>query len=75
MGGAENVVLAMHEAFPEAPIFTALYNPDKVPAFAKLDVRTSRLQKMPKKLRAYHKLFPTKYTENMFMMARSKYLC
>jgi glycosyltransferase involved in cell wall biosynthesis len=59
MGGAENVVLAMHEAFPEAPIFTALYNPDKVPAFAKLDVRTSRLQKMPKKLRAYHKLFPT----------------
>ena len=59
MGGAENVVLAMHEAFPDAPIYTALYNPDKVPAFAKLDVRTSRLQKLPKKLRGYHKLFPT----------------
>ena len=59
MGGAENVVLALHEAFPQAPIYTALYNPEKVPAFAKLDVRTSSLQKLPKKLRSYHKLFPT----------------
>ena len=30
MGGAENVVLAMHEAFPDAPIYTAIYNRDKV---------------------------------------------
>jgi glycosyltransferase involved in cell wall biosynthesis len=59
MGGAENVVLAMHEAFPDAPIYTAIYNPDKVPAFSQLDVRTSSLQKMPQKLRNYHKLFPT----------------
>lgn len=59
MGGAENVVLAMHEAFPSAPIYTAIYNPDKVPAFRKLDVRPSRLQKLPKKLRASYKLFPT----------------
>ena len=51
MGGAENVVLALHEAFPQAPIYTALYNPEKVPAFAKLDIRTSGLQKLPKKLR------------------------
>lgn len=59
MGGAENVVLAMHEAFPSAPIYTALYNPDKVPAFRELDVRTSNLQNLPKKLRTYHKLLPT----------------
>ena len=59
MGGAENVVLAMHEAFPEAPIYTAIYNSEKMPAFAKLDVRPSRLQKIPRKLRNYHKLFPT----------------
>ncbi len=59
MGGAEQVVLAMHEAFPTAPIYTALYNPDKMPAFKGLDVRPSRLQKLPKKLRASHKLFPT----------------
>lgn len=59
MGGAENVVLAMSEAFPEAPIFTAIYNPEKMPAFAKLDIRTSKLQKIPQKLRKYYKLFPT----------------
>lgn len=59
MGGAENVVLALAEAFPGAPIYTAIYNHDKMPAFHKLDVRTSKLQKLPKKLRNYHKLFPT----------------
>lgn len=59
MGGAENVVLAMHEAFPDAPIYTAIYNPNKMPAFAGLDIRTSKLQKMPRKLRQFHKLFPT----------------
>lgn len=59
MGGAENVVLAMHEAFPDAPIYTAIYNDEKTPAFRELDVRTSSLQKLPRKLRGYHKLFPT----------------
>ncbi len=59
MGGAENVVLAMHEAFPDAPIYTAVYNPDKMPAFHQLDVRTSKLQKLPRKLRGFHKLLPT----------------
>ncbi len=59
MGGAENVVLAMHEAFPNAPIYTAIYNADKMPAFRELDVRASRLQKIPAKLRKSYKLFPT----------------
>jgi glycosyltransferase involved in cell wall biosynthesis len=59
MGGAENVVLAMHEAFPNAPIYTAIYNKDKLPQFHKIDVRTSRLQSIPSKLRKYYKLFPT----------------
>ena len=27
-GGAERVVLAMHRAFPQAPIYTSLYEPD-----------------------------------------------
>lgn len=65
MGGAENVVLALHEAFPEAPIYTALYNSDKMPAFTKLDIRTSKLQKMPTKLRQFHKLFPTRAVKAM----------
>ena len=59
MGGAENVVLAMHEAFPSAPVYTAIYNQDKVPAFREVSVRPSSLQKIPKKLRRYYKLFPT----------------
>lgn len=59
MGGAENVVLALHELYPDAPIYTAIYNKDKMPAFHQLDVRTTKLQSYPKKLRTYHKLFPT----------------
>ena len=59
MGGAENVVLAMHEAFPSAPIYTAIYDAKKVPAFRPLDVRPSYLQKIPKRLRKSYKLFPT----------------
>jgi glycosyltransferase involved in cell wall biosynthesis len=59
MGGAENVVLAFHDIFPDAPIYTALYDAAGTPQFRELDVRTSRLQKLPKKLRSFHKLFPT----------------
>ena len=59
MGGAENVVLALHEAFPEAPIYTAIYEKSKVPAFKNIDIRTSYLQKLPHLLRKYNKLFPT----------------
>ena len=59
MGGAENVVLVMHQMFPEAPIYTGLYNPEKMPAFKNADIRTTRLQKLPKFLRKSHRLFPT----------------
>lgn len=59
MGGAEKVVLAMHDAFPSAPIYTALYRPEGMPEFAELDVRTSRLQNLPKKLRKHPRLLPT----------------
>ncbi len=58
MGGAENVVLAMHDAFPDAPIYTSTYTPEKMPAFKKLDVRTTYLQKLPGPLRKLHKFFP-----------------
>lgn len=73
MGGAENVVLAMHEAFPAAPIYTALYNEEKMPHFRTLDVRPSRLQKLPKALRAYHKLFPTMAVKAMRKLDLSDY--
>ena len=46
-GGAEKVILAMHELFPSAPIFTSLYNPQKVRGFQNAKVHTSFLQKIP----------------------------
>lgn len=58
MGGAENVVLALHKAFPDAPIYTSTYTPEKVPAFDGMDVRTTYLQKLPRALRRLHKFFP-----------------
>lgn len=59
MGGAERVVYTLHEAFPDAPIYTAIYDKDKaLPEFHKLDIRTTWLQKLPKKLRKMYKLLP-----------------
>jgi glycosyltransferase involved in cell wall biosynthesis len=58
MGGAERVVLAAHEAFPKAPIFTSTFTPENMPDFKKLDVRTTWLQKLPKPIRKFHKFFP-----------------
>lgn len=58
MGGAENVVLALHEAFPTAPIYTSVFTPETMPAFKGLDIRTTSLQQLPKSLRKLHKFFP-----------------
>lgn len=58
MGGAENVVLALAEAFPGAPIYTSTYAPEAMPKFAKYDVRTTYLQRLPRPLRKLHKLLP-----------------
>ena len=54
-GGAERVVLSMARAFPDAPIYTTLYDPQQTfPEFAGLDVRASRLNKIPY-LRRHHR--------------------
>jgi glycosyltransferase involved in cell wall biosynthesis len=46
-GGAERVVLTMAKAFPDAPIYTTLYDPDETfDEFAALDVRTSGLNRI-----------------------------
>ncbi|MDQ6661647.1 MAG: glycosyltransferase [Chloroflexota bacterium] len=48
MGGAERVVLAFHDMFPDAPLYTSIYDPQRVdPAFQKMDIRTSFMQKFP----------------------------
>lgn len=56
-GGAERVVLAFHELFPDAPIFTSMYDPeDTFPAYAEGDVRTTFLQHLPHRGNAFRAL-------------------
>lgn len=51
-GGAERVLLALHELYPAAPIYTLLYDPKKMRGkFKNADVRPSFLQKFPKILK------------------------
>jgi glycosyltransferase involved in cell wall biosynthesis len=46
-GGAERVVLSMTRAFPEAPLYTALYDPaGTFPEFESVDVRTLPLNRV-----------------------------
>ncbi|HEU5438243.1 MAG TPA: glycosyltransferase [Ktedonobacterales bacterium] len=48
MGGAEKVLLALHDLFPQAPIYTTIYDRRRVdPRFQRMDIRTSGLQRMP----------------------------
>jgi glycosyltransferase involved in cell wall biosynthesis len=44
MGGAERVVDALHELFPEAPVFTLAFDPEYKEKYKGWDIRTSRLQ-------------------------------
>ena len=54
-GGAERVVLAMARAFPNAPIYTTLFDPPETfPEYADLDVRTSWLNRV-RYLRRHHR--------------------
>jgi glycosyltransferase involved in cell wall biosynthesis len=57
LGGAEKIVLSMSKAFPEAPIYTMLYEPSTTyPEFADLDVRVSPLNRL-KSARKHHRAF------------------
>lgn len=59
MGGAERVVLAIKELFPDAPIFTTVYNPDTVDkVFYSMDIRPSFIQKLPGAKKSYQKYLP-----------------
>lgn len=53
IGGAERVTLALHQLYPEAPIYTSQYDPENLPWFNDADVRTSWLQKLPTGLKKF----------------------
>ena len=47
-GGAEWVLTVLHEMFPQAPIYTTVYNKDRMPEyFREFDIRTSFIQRFP----------------------------
>ena len=52
-GGAEKVLLAIHEMYPDAPIFTSKYDKRGIDWFLDADVRTGWLQIFPSKLRRF----------------------
>ncbi len=46
-GGAERVLLALHELFPDAPLYTSVYDPEKTSWAHVFNIKTSFLQKLP----------------------------
>jgi len=57
LGGAEREVLAIKQAFPQADIYSSVYNRASLPQFHDLGVRTSFLQYWPLAQRR-HQLYP-----------------
>lgn len=63
-GGAEKVNILLHKMFPEAPIFTSIYNPEKVKGLENAAITTSFIQNLPfakKKHQLYLSLMPYAY--------------
>ncbi|TAG18639.1 MAG: glycosyltransferase family 4 protein [Cytophagia bacterium] len=57
-GGGEQVALAFHKAFPDAPIYTLAYNTNETyPEFRSADIRTSWFQILSNKEEIVKKLF------------------
>lgn len=56
-GGAERVLLALHEIWPEAPLFTAVYDQARAGWAKVFQIHTSFLQRVPL-ARRYHELYP-----------------
>jgi glycosyltransferase involved in cell wall biosynthesis len=53
IGGAERVVLELHKMYPDAPIYTSQYDPEKIDWFTGADIRTTWLQRLPKSLKKF----------------------
>ncbi len=62
LGGAEDVLEAIVGLYPEAPLYTSLYWPDKMPdRWRQWDIRTSFIDRLPgshRKQQLYFSLYP-----------------
>ncbi len=65
VGGAEKVLLRLHELFPKAPIYTSKYNPKGIDWFKSADVRTGWMQIFPSCMRRFLGIFRQKYFEKL----------
>jgi glycosyltransferase involved in cell wall biosynthesis len=67
IGGAEDVLEALVELFPNAPIFTSLYDPEKMPPhWKKWDIRTNFINRLPlahRKQQLYFPLYPLAFEQ------------
>lgn len=58
-GGAEKTLEAVMEIFPKAPLYTTVYNPERMPEkFRHYDIRTSFIQKLPLAKTSYQLYLP-----------------
>jgi len=57
-GGAERVLQAFHELWPDAPIFVLFYDRERLPYFADGDVRESFIGRVPFGRKKYQWLLP-----------------
>jgi glycosyltransferase involved in cell wall biosynthesis len=59
MGGSDRMLLTFAELFPQAPVYTAIYNPRAMDKrFRALDIRTSFMQRLPFVLRHHQPYLP-----------------
>ncbi|MFH0943084.1 MAG: glycosyltransferase [Candidatus Beckwithbacteria bacterium] len=56
-GGAERILTAFHQAYPEAPFYTAVFKPQSVPWAKTFSITTSFLNRWPL-AKTYHELYP-----------------
>lgn len=70
-GGAERVLEVLHGMYPEAPVFTSLYDPENLPPEMKTwDIRTSPLARIPGAART-HRLWTPVYPQIFRQLGRS----
>lgn len=57
--GSEKVLSALNQLFPSAPVYTTIYNPDKMAnSFKSWDIRTSFIQNIPGAKKYYQMYLP-----------------
>ncbi len=67
IGGAEDVLEALVGLYPEAPLYTSLYAPDRMPeTWREWDIRTSFIDRLPfarRKQQLYFPLYPMAFEQ------------